>query len=125
MSLAAAVAGAFAPSPPRPTSSTAATASTTSAASPPAVLRRASTLTALHEVDDERHPVEAVARAQPVLEEVGVVARDTPAAVDLHGEARRVGLALGHVDQLQPVALLWRRLAGLHQIRQEAGADGR
>src|SRR5437868_15174069 len=83
-------------------------------------LRRPATLTTLHEVDDERHAVEAVARAQPVLEEVGVVARDPAAAVDLHGEARRVGLELGHVEQLEAVALLGRRLAGLHELGDEA-----
>ena len=44
---------------------------------------------ALDEVDDQRHAVHAVARAQAVLEEVGVVARDARARVDLDREARR------------------------------------
>src|SRR3954452_7944169 len=108
------------PPPPRPTSSTPATAMTASAATPASVLRRATTLTAFHEVDDQRHPVEAVARAQPVLQEVRVVARHAPARVDLHGEARRVGADLGHVEQLEPVALLGRRLARLHRFTKEA-----
>ena len=51
-------------------------------------LRRAA-LSALDEVDDQRHAVEAVARAQAVLEEVGVVARD--AARELTWIAKRGG----------------------------------
>src|SRR4051794_41852894 len=93
-----------------PTASAAATA-----------LRRATTLTALHEVDDERHPVEGVAGPQPVLEEVGVLARDPLARVDLDGEARRVGLDLRDIEQLQAVALLGRRLAGPPDLAEGAG----
>src|SRR5256885_1891478 len=72
-------------------------------------LRRPATLTALHEVDDQRQAVEPVARAQPALEEVGVVARDPLARVDLDDEARRVGADLGHVQQLEAVGLFCRR----------------
>src|SRR5437773_1016996 len=96
------------------------TAARTASAVAATALRRATTLTALHEVDDERDPVEPVARAQPVLEEVGVVARHALALVDLDGEARRVGADLGHVEQLQPVALARRRLAGLDDLAEEA-----
>src|SRR5690606_8530662 len=46
-------------------------------------------LPALVEVDDERHAGEAVALAQPVLDEVRVVAGHAAAAVDRDREARR------------------------------------
>src|ERR687894_167536 len=49
------------------------------------------------EVDHQRHAFEAVALAQAVLDEVGVVARDQPAVVDLDREAGRIGLELAHV----------------------------
>ena len=67
---------------------------------------------ALVEVDDQRHAVHAVARAQPVLDEVGVVARDAVARVDLDREARRARADLGHVEQPQAVALLGRAAGG-------------
>src|SRR5690242_5892850 len=44
-------------------------------------------LLALVEVDDHGDPLERVALAQPVLDEVRVVARHARAAVDLDGEA--------------------------------------
>src|SRR4051812_31189324 len=75
---------------------------------------------ALVEVDDERHAVHPEPRAQAVLQEVGVVARDALARVDLHREARRRGADLRHVEQLQAVALLRGRLALLHELGQEA-----
>src|ERR1700677_564287 len=46
-------------------------------------------LSALDEVDDQRHAVHAVARAHPVLQEVGVVTCDPRAGVDLDRKARR------------------------------------
>src|SRR6266550_2322781 len=75
---------------------------------------------ALVEVDDQRHAVHPVASAQAVLDEVRVVARHAVARVDLDREAWRSGLELGHVEQLEPVALLGRRLAGLGDLGQEA-----
>src|SRR3954449_12267387 len=75
---------------------------------------------ALVEVDDERHAVHPEPRAQAVLQEVGVVARDALARVDLHREPRRRGPDLRHVEQLQAVALLRRRLALLDELGQEA-----
>src|SRR5215213_9864722 len=63
-------------------------------------------LLALVEVDDHRDALERVLRAQAVLDEVRVVARDARAAVDLDREARRADADLGHVEHLQPVALL-------------------
>src|SRR3954469_487590 len=72
------------------------------------------------EVDDQRHAVHPVPRAQAVLDEVRVVACDAIARVDLDREARRRGLELGHVEQLEPVALLGRRLARLGDLGQEA-----
>ena len=85
----------------------------------------ATALPALDEVDDQRHAVHAVARAQAVLQEVGVVARDPRARVDLDREARRALADLGHVDQLQAMlagaaARAHRRLARLHGLREEA-----
>src|SRR5262249_24913658 len=56
---------------------------------------------ALHEIDDQRHAVHRVAGAEAVLEEVGVVARDPRAGVDLDRKAGRAHPDLGHVDQLQ------------------------
>ena len=47
------------------------------------------------EVDHERHALEPVALAQPVLEEVRVVARHEAAVVHLDREARRLRLELG------------------------------
>src|SRR3954462_9262643 len=112
------------PPPARPAMTKPATASATSARAASA-LRRPATLTALHEVDDERHAVQAVARAQAVLQEVRVVAGDAPARVDLDGEPRRVGADLRHVQQLEAVALLGRRLAGLDELAEEAVEVGR
>src|SRR4051794_40420407 len=62
-------------------------------------------------VDHERHALEPVARAQPVLDEEAVVARQRPALVDLDGEARRARLVLRHVEHLQPLAADVRRRA--------------
>src|SRR3954449_3811517 len=80
----------------------------------------AAALPSLVEVDDERHAVHAVARAQPVLEEVRVVARHARAAVDRDGEARRARAHLRHVEHPQPVAAHGRRLAGLDDLGEEA-----
>src|SRR3954451_22268935 len=66
--------------------------------------RAATALPALVEVDDERHAVHAVARAQPVLEEVRVVARDARAAVDRDRESRGPRADLRNVEHPQPVA---------------------
>src|SRR4051812_26366048 len=68
-------------------------------------------LLALVEVDDHRDPLDRVALAQAVLDEVRVVARAPRAAIDLDGETRRARADLGHVEHLQPVPLLGRRLA--------------
>src|SRR5215211_2642065 len=54
-----------------------------------AVRLAAVALLALVEVDDDGDAFERVALAQPVLDEVGVLARDPRAAVDLDREARR------------------------------------
>src|SRR6478672_4169203 len=82
-------------------------------------------LAALDEVDDQRDPLQPVARAQPVLDEVGVVARHTGAGVDLDRKAGRTLRGLGHVDQLQPVPgraapRAHRRLPRLHGLCEEA-----
>src|SRR3954452_23899853 len=82
--------------------------------------RGAAAGTPLVEVDDERHAVHAEAGAQPVLEEVGVVAGDALARVDLHREPRRGDADLRHVQHLQAVALLGRRLALLGELGEEA-----
>ena len=84
-----------------------------------------SALPALDEVDHQRHAVHRVARAQTVLEEVGVVAGDARARVDLDREARRARADLGHVDQLQAMlagaaARADGGLARLHGLGQEA-----
>src|SRR3712207_5544074 len=75
---------------------------------------------ALGEVDDERDALEPVALAQAVLHEVGVVAREALAVVDLDGEAWRPHRDLGHVEQLQAMALLLRRLALRDEVAEEA-----
>src|SRR5215217_2932014 len=77
-------------------------------------------LLALVEVDDHGDPLERVALAQAVLDEVRVVARDPGAAVDLDREARRPDADLGHVEELEPVALLGGRLAHDGDLGQEA-----
>src|SRR3954453_6195467 len=82
-------------------------------------------LLALVEVDDDRNPLERVALAQAVLDEVRVVARHARAAVDLDREARRGHAELGHVEHLQPVPLLGRRLARGGDLGQEAVELGR
>src|SRR5215213_7600025 len=69
-------------------------------------------LLALHEVDHQRDALEGVALTQPVFHEVGVVARQPHPVVDVDGEARRPGLDLRDVHQLEAAALLLRRLAG-------------
>src|SRR3954451_12001639 len=76
-------------------------------------------LLALGEVDDQWDAVEPVALAQPVLDEVGVVARDAAAGVDLDRDARRPRADLRAVEQLEPVALLGRRLADLDHVAEE------
>src|SRR3954470_16264316 len=81
---------------------------------------RAAAGSALVEVDDERHAVHPEPRAKAVLQEVGVVAGDALAGVDLDREARRRGADLRHVQQLQAVALLRRRLALLDELGEEA-----
>src|SRR4051794_14521524 len=83
------------------------------------------TLLALVEVDDHRDPFERVALAQPVLDEVGVLARDSRTAVDLDREARWTLADLGHVEHLEPVTLLGRRLARGGDLGQEAVELGR
>jgi uncharacterized membrane protein len=77
------------------------------------------------EVDHQRHALQAVAVAQAVLEEVGVVARHLAAVVDLHGESRRARLELGHVVHAQPLAAHCRRLALALEVAQEAVQLGR
>src|SRR5579875_3969708 len=84
-------------------------------------------LAALDEVDDRRHPLQAVALAQPVLQEVGVVAGDPGPRVDLDREARRTLGGLSHEDETQPVAgarplaaVADRRLADRDRLGQEA-----
>src|ERR1700722_4337845 len=88
------------------------------------VARPASALSALDEVDDQRHAVHPVARAQAVLEKVGVLARDARARVDLDRKARRTLADLGHVDQLQAMTARAaprpdRRLARLDDLGEE------
>src|SRR5919198_3714273 len=56
-------------------------------------------LLALVEVDDHRDPVERIALAEPVLDEVGVVAGDASAAVDLDREPRRGGGRTGQFKE--------------------------
>src|SRR4051794_35575775 len=82
-------------------------------------------LLALVEVDDDRDALECVALAQAVLHEVGVLARDAGAAVDLDREARRADADLRHVEHLQPVALFGGRLARGGHLGQEAVQLGR
>src|SRR3954469_25389488 len=64
------------------------------------------------EVDHERDALQPEALAQAVLEEERVVAGHEAAVVDLHGEARRPDLELGHVVHPQPPAPHGRGLAG-------------
>src|SRR3954470_10547173 len=82
-------------------------------------------LLALVEVDDHRDPLQRVALAQAVLDEVGVLARDPRAAFDLDREARRAHPDLGHVEHLEPVALLGRGLPGRRDLGEEAVELGR
>src|SRR5918998_4186506 len=56
-------------------------------------------LLALLEVDHDRDPLERVALAQPVLDEVRVVASQPLARVHLDREPRRAGGHLGHFKQ--------------------------
>src|SRR4051812_9534751 len=65
------------------------------------------------EVDDQRYPFQAVALAQPVLDEERVVAAESALLVHLDREARGPLLELGHVVHLQPLAAHARRLARL------------
>src|SRR5689334_4329605 len=71
-------------------------------------------------VDHERHPLEAVALAEPVLEEEAVVARKQAAVRDLDREARRAGLELRHVEEPQPLAAHGRGLARGLDVEDEA-----
>src|SRR5215218_2085532 len=80
---------------------------------------------ALVEVDDQRDAVHAEPGPHPVLDVVRVVARYALAAVDLDREARRALADLRGVEQLQPVALLGRRLARLDRLAEEAVELGR
>ena len=80
---------------------------------------------ALDHVDHQRHAVEAVAVAHAVLQVVGVVARHARARVDLDRKARRARPDLGHVEELEAVAPLGRRLARLHGLAEEAVELGR
>src|SRR4051812_6606316 len=80
---------------------------------------------ALVEVDDQRDAVHAEARAQAILDEVGVVARHPLARVHLDREARRALADLGGVQELEPVALLGRWLARLDGLADEAVQLGR
>src|SRR6478752_7166651 len=94
------------------------------------VTRAAPSLSALDEVDDQRHAVHSVARAQPVLQEVRVLARHTGARVDLDRKARRTLRDLRHVDQLQAMtaraaARPDRRLARLDDLGEEPIELGR
>src|SRR4051812_24098289 len=77
-------------------------------------------LLALVEVDDDRDALERIALAEPVLDEVRVVARDARAAVDLDREPRRAGADLGHVEHLQSVTLLGRGRARGGDLAEEA-----
>src|SRR3982751_2944759 len=65
-----------------------------------------SPVTTFGEVDDHRNPLEGIAFAQPVLDEVGVIAGQPLPRVDRDREARRPCADLRHVEHLQPVALL-------------------
>src|SRR5947209_17194983 len=86
---------------------------------------RASPVGAPAVVDDERHAVECVALAQPVLEEEAVVARQPAAVGDLDGKARRAGVVLRHVEELQPLATDRRGLARGLDVGEEAVQLGR
>src|SRR3954452_23725050 len=78
-------------------------------------------------VDHERHTLEAVALAQPVLEEEAVVTREQAAVRDLDREARRAGFELRHVEEPKPLAAyrrgLPRRLDVAHEAVQLARRD--
>ena len=67
---------------------------------------------ALVEVDDQRDAVAGRSARAAVLDEVGVVARDPVARVDLDREARRARPDLRHVEQLEPVPLAWPAAGG-------------
>src|SRR3954468_22295935 len=71
-------------------------------------------------VDHERHALEAVALAQPVLEEEAVVAREESLVGHLDREARRARLELRHVEEPHPSAAHRRRLAGCLDVGEEA-----
>src|SRR5690242_1137014 len=72
------------------------------------------------EVDDQRDALEPVAVPESVLDEVCVVTGEAGSAVDLNGEARWQYPDLGHVEHLQPVTLLGRRLPGCRNVGQKA-----
>src|SRR5256885_2819531 len=74
-----------------------------------------------HEVDRDRHAVEAEALAEPVLHPVAVVARDEAGIVDGEAEARRANADLCAVEQVEPAAA-WpaRRLPGCPQLGERA-----
>src|SRR4051794_5003281 len=79
----------------------------------------------LDEVDHQRHALEAVAIAQAVLDEVGIVAGQAVAGVDRDGKAWRPRSHLCGVEHLEPVAVSRRRLAGRLDLGQEAVELGR
>src|SRR5204863_9860945 len=70
-------------------------------------------------IDHERDSLEAVALAQPVLEEEAVVAREEALVGHLDREARRPGLELGHVQEPQAPAPHGGRLAGGLEVGKE------
>src|SRR4051812_42632788 len=76
-------------------------------------------------IDHERHALEAVALAQPVLEEEAVVARQEPLVGDLDREARRARLELSHVEEAHPPPAHRRGLARGLEVGQEAVELGR
>src|SRR2546427_4723958 len=71
-------------------------------------------------LDHERDALEAVALAQPVLEEEPVIAGQAASIRHLDREAGRPGRVLGHVEQLEAAPVDRGRLAGRLQIGQEA-----
>src|SRR5579884_198197 len=87
----------------------------------PAPATKNLTSRSFHEVDRDRHAVEAEALAQPVLDPVAVVPRDEPRVVDEHAEARRTHPDLGAVKEVEPAAArAARRLSRLAQLRERA-----
>src|SRR3954447_2499438 len=71
-------------------------------------------------VDHERPPLEAVALAEPVLQEEAVVPREQAAVRDLDREARRARLELRHVEEPEALAAHGRGLARRLDVGHEA-----